>query len=384
MQPLILTARETLSPRITRFRFERPDKGPLPLFSGGAHVMVEMQDGDILRRNAYSLISDPEDGSGYEIAVQREDQGRGGSLFMHEKARPGDLMRVGLPVNLFALNLTARKHLLIAGGVGITPFIAQTRELQRLGLPYELHYAVRARDELAALPLLPEGVHVHVSAEGSRLDLGAMLSAQPLGTHLYVCASDDDLVRVFDPQTMQETHTLPSGPDPELFVLSPDGGRLYIANEDDNLVTVVDTKTHQMLAEIPVGVEPEGMGVSPDGKIVVNTSETTNMAHMIDTSSYEIVANVLVDSRPRFAEYTPDGKLLFVTAEIGGTVSVIDTATNEVTKKITTISTASPEVIEASGNSSRKRNSATDVSAATASASPVTPCTITRCSAVLP
>ena len=198
MQPLILTARETLSPRITRFRFERPDKGPLPLFSGGAHVMVEMQDGDILRRNAYSLISDPEDGSGYEIAVQREDQGRGGSLFMHEKARPGDLMRVGLPVNLFALNLTARKHLLIAGGVGITPFIAQTRELQRLGLPYELHYAVRARDELAALPLLPEGVHVHVSAEGSRMDLDAILSEQPLGTHLYVCASDRMISTVLD------------------------------------------------------------------------------------------------------------------------------------------------------------------------------------------
>lgn len=198
MQPLILTARETLSPRITRFRFEHPEGRPLPLFSGGAHVMVEMQDGDILRRNAYSLISDPEDGSGYEIAVQREDQGRGGSLFMHEKARPGDLMRVGLPVNLFALNLTARKHLLIAGGVGITPFIAQTRELQRLGLPYELHYAVRARDELAALPLLPEGVHVHVSAEGSRMDLGAMLSAQPLGTHLYVCASDRMISTVLD------------------------------------------------------------------------------------------------------------------------------------------------------------------------------------------
>ncbi len=71
MQPLILTDKQPLSPRVTRFRFQRPDGAPLPLFSGGAHVMVEMQDGDILRRNAYSLISDPEDGSGYEIAVQR-------------------------------------------------------------------------------------------------------------------------------------------------------------------------------------------------------------------------------------------------------------------------------------------------------------------------
>lgn len=198
MQPLKLVARDALSPRITRFRFEHPDGRPLPLFSGGAHVMVEMQDGDILRRNAYSLISDPEDASGYEIAVQREDRGRGGSLFMHERARPGDLMRIGQPVNLFALNLTARKHLLIAGGVGITPFLAQIRELDRLGADYELHYAVRARDELAALPLLPPGVHVHVSAEGSRMDLDAILSAQPLGTHLYVCASDRMIGIVLD------------------------------------------------------------------------------------------------------------------------------------------------------------------------------------------
>lgn len=198
MQSLILTEKQPLSPRITRFRFEHPDGRALPLFSGGAHVMVEMQDGPVLRRNAYSLISDPEDGSGYEIAVQREDAGRGGSRYMHERAQPGDLMRIGSPVNLFGLNLMARKHLLIAGGVGITPFLAQIAELQRLGAPYELHYAVRARDELAALPLLPEDVQVHVSAEGSRLDLEALLCAQPLGTHLYVCASDRMIQTVLD------------------------------------------------------------------------------------------------------------------------------------------------------------------------------------------
>lgn len=198
MQPLILTDKQPLSPRVTRFRFQRPDGAPLPLFSGGAHVMVEMQDGDILRRNAYSLISDPEDGSGYEIAVQREDQGRGGSRFMHEQARVGMVLRIGSPVNLFGLNLMARKHLMIAGGIGITPFLAQLRELDRLGAAWELHYAVRSRDELAALPMLPPGVHVHVSDEGSRMDLAELLSAQPLGTHLYVCASDRMIQTVLD------------------------------------------------------------------------------------------------------------------------------------------------------------------------------------------
>jgi len=189
---LKLTRKDPLSPRITRFRFEHPRAAELPAFSGGAHVMVEMRDGERLHRNAYSLISDPSDRTGYEIAVQREDGGRGGSRFMHGQTRIGMVMNIGLPVNLFALDLTARKHLLIAGGVGVTPFLAQIPQLARLGAAYELHYAVRRREELAALPLLPAGaaVHVHVGAEGRRLDLAALLAAQPLGTHLYVCASE--------------------------------------------------------------------------------------------------------------------------------------------------------------------------------------------------
>lgn len=197
-QSLKLTAKQPLSARITRFRFEHPEGTELPIFSGGAHVMVEMQDGTVLRRNAYSLISDPNDRSGYEIAVQREDQGRGGSLFMHEQAQPGMMMNIGTPVNLFSLSLGAHKHLLIAGGVGITPFMAQISELTRLGAPYELHYAVRSRDELARLPALPDSTHVHVSDEGSRLDLDALLASQPLGTHLYVCASDRMIQTVLD------------------------------------------------------------------------------------------------------------------------------------------------------------------------------------------
>lgn len=197
-QALKLTHREALSPRITRFRFEHPDCAPLPVFSGGAHVMVEMQDGEMLRRNAYSLISDPRDRSGYEIAVQREDQGRGGSRFMHDRVQVGTVLRIGAPVNLFALNLTARRHLLIAGGVGITPFLAQIAELTRMGADYQLHYAVRSRAELAALPLLPGAAQIHVSDEGTRMDLAAILSDQPIGTHLYVCGSGAMIDAVLD------------------------------------------------------------------------------------------------------------------------------------------------------------------------------------------
>jgi len=152
------------------------------------------------------------------------------------------------------------------------------------------------------------------------------ITVSPDGTKLYICASDDNLVRVYDTTTYEELPSLPSGPDPELFIIEPSGKRLYIANEDDNLVTVTDTETRTVIAEVPVGVEPEGMGMSPNAKWVVNTSETTNMAHFISTDDYKIKHNVLVDQRPRYAQYTADGTRLFVTSEIGGTVTAMDIA----------------------------------------------------------
>lgn len=189
---LKVTAKEALSPLVTRFRFEHPDGARLPVFSGGAHVVVEMNDAGVLRRNSYSLISDPMDGSGYEIAVRREDAGRGGSRFLHHKVAVGDLLRVTAPNNLFALDLRARKHVLIAGGIGITPFLAQLKQLVLIQQPFELHYAARSRAEAAGLKLLPDlpQIHVHISEEGNRMDLGALLAGQPLGTHVYTCGPE--------------------------------------------------------------------------------------------------------------------------------------------------------------------------------------------------
>jgi PQQ-dependent catabolism-associated beta-propeller protein len=138
-----------------------------------------------------------------------------------------------------------------------------------------------------------------------------------------------------DTETREIVAHLPSGPDPELLVISPDDALIYVANEDDNMVTVIDIANQVALVEIPVGVEPEGMGVSHDGKWIVNTSETTNMAHFIDADTLEIVDNVLVDQRPRFAEWTADDAEIWVSAEIGGTVSVIDNATRQIKHKVT-------------------------------------------------
>ncbi|OHV90596.1 PDR/VanB family oxidoreductase [Mesorhizobium sp. ORS 3428] len=176
---------------VTRFRFVRRDGGPMPTFSGGAHTVVEMNDGERVRRNPYSLMSDPADRQGYSISIRRDDTGRGGSLFMHRQVRPGMEMVISNPVNLFALDLRARKHLLLAGGIGITPFLAQIKQLAAMNGNFELHYSVRTAslasyaDELVANHR--PRVHLYHDDRGERIDLPALLEGQPLGTHVYVC-----------------------------------------------------------------------------------------------------------------------------------------------------------------------------------------------------
>lgn len=176
---------------IKRFRFVPRDGGALPAFSGGAHTVVEMDDHGTRRLNPYSLMSDPEDRSGYEISVRRDDQGRGGSLYMHRHVKPGMDMVLSHPVNLFPIDNRAKKHLMIAGGIGITPFLAQIAQLSHFGGRFELHYSARSRPLGAYMDRLtathPTSVHCYFDDEKQMIDLSRILSMQPMGTHLYVC-----------------------------------------------------------------------------------------------------------------------------------------------------------------------------------------------------
>ena len=180
-----------LNALVTRFEFKRTDGGLLPTFSGGAHTVVEMQDGAITRLNPYSLMSDPMDQTAYTISVRRDDEGRGGSLFMHNKVTVGDEMVISYPVNLFSLDLRARKHLFLAGGIGITQFLAQIRQLERFNGHWELHYACRSKslgsyvDDLTSHH--PNETHIYYDDQKQAIDLVNLLDGQPLGTHVYVC-----------------------------------------------------------------------------------------------------------------------------------------------------------------------------------------------------
>ena len=180
-----------LNDLVTRFSFERTDGALFPTFSGGAHTVVEMNDAGVTRLNPYSLMSDPADQSCYSISVRRDDEGRGGSLFMHKNVKVGDEMVISHPVNLFALDLRAKKHLMIAGGIGITPFMAQIKQLERAHGTWELHYSCRSEalgsyaDDLKGA--YGDRAHVYYDDQSQMIALQELLSRQPLGTHIYVC-----------------------------------------------------------------------------------------------------------------------------------------------------------------------------------------------------
>lgn len=176
---------------IRHFTLVNAKGGEMPSFSGGSHVVVSMPTPGRTYRNAYSLLSNPTDRRNYQIAVRLQENSRGGSKFMHEQVKVGMTLDISWPVNLFSLSRLGHKHILIAGGIGITPFMSQAHELLRLGGNFELHYAYRSPQHAAFIePLreqLGDRLHCYDQSQGQQLNFETLFSQQPLGTHAYVC-----------------------------------------------------------------------------------------------------------------------------------------------------------------------------------------------------
>lgn len=182
---------EPVANRIKRFRLVSADSKPLTEFSGGSHVTVAMHGADRMFRNPYSLMGSPSDTSSYQISVLRCEDSRGGSHFMHDKVNVGTELEISEPLNLFPPAKLARKHILVAGGIGITPFMSMMSELDALKADFELHYGVRSLTDGAYCKALTETyggrIHLYMQDKGELVPLDRILGNQPLGSHMYVC-----------------------------------------------------------------------------------------------------------------------------------------------------------------------------------------------------
>jgi len=169
---------------------EDPRGRPLPPFSAGSHI--DLVGGDFRRK--YSLFGDVTNTGRYEIAILREDEGRGGSKYFSDALSDGDTIHIAGPRNHFKLSEGADRYVLIAGGIGITPIRAMADRLKALGKSYEVRFCAKSRGHLPLLAQMEEthgdALKLHLSGEGSRLDLEGELGSLEPGTLVYACGPE--------------------------------------------------------------------------------------------------------------------------------------------------------------------------------------------------
>lgn len=166
----------------------RADRGILPRATAGSHLDLHLPNG-LLRQ--YSIINVDRSPTRYLIAVKLDRESRGGSDFIHRHLAVGTRLTAGLPRNHFPLDGTAAHSVLIAGGIGVTPIMAMAAELASGGRSFELHYSCRTREEtdlLARFDVLDKArLHIDDEAGQSFMNIHAIVTAAPAGSHFYCC-----------------------------------------------------------------------------------------------------------------------------------------------------------------------------------------------------
>jgi vanillate O-demethylase ferredoxin subunit len=187
---------------IVSFELASVDGRELPAFEAGAHIDVHVP-GGLVRQ--YSLCNSPEERHRYQIAVLRDSQSRGGSAAMHEAVHEGDEIRVSAPRNHFPLAQGNVKHLLLAGGIGLTPLLCMAEHLGKAGASFEMHYRARSRTRAAFLERIAGSpwagnvqYHFDDADDAQRLDFYGLLAQREPDTHLYVCGPQGFMNAVLD------------------------------------------------------------------------------------------------------------------------------------------------------------------------------------------
>src|SRR5690625_2660337 len=140
------------------------------------------------------MLKDPAQTQTYGLAVQQELDSRGGSSALFQHAQVGESLWISPPKNRFQLHPQAPHHILIAGGVGITPLLSMAQSLLRQQASFVLHYSTRNRartafyEELSQGPLAEHVRFYHDDYKGHiAFNLRMALEKIDPQSHVYVC-----------------------------------------------------------------------------------------------------------------------------------------------------------------------------------------------------
>ena len=161
----------------------------LPAALPGSHVDLHLPNGEVRQ---YSLANGPGAADRWTLGVQRAPESRGGSAWIHDSLRVGDVLAASVPRDGFPLRRDAVDTLLVAGGIGITALAPMAATLERAGLAWRLVYLARSADRFALAGALdPLGERVErlagLSPEDTRAAIAERLGEHALGRHVYLC-----------------------------------------------------------------------------------------------------------------------------------------------------------------------------------------------------
>ncbi|MEL7213081.1 MAG: reductive dehalogenase [Pseudomonadota bacterium] len=197
-----ITTAEQTADGVMKYEFAPISGGTLPPWKAGAHLDIVIAP-EFLRQ--YSMSGNPSDRGQYQIAVLKEEEGRGGSKLMHRIFTKGRRLFISKPINHFPLDPSARKTILMGGGIGVTPLVAMAHELHAECRDFVLRYSGRSRakmgmlDDIARFPWADK-VQLHITDEGTRLNLDEALTYAP-GAHVYTCGADRYMQAVLEAAT---------------------------------------------------------------------------------------------------------------------------------------------------------------------------------------
>lgn len=184
---LIVADTSDIAADVRLLRLARLDGAPLPRFQPGANVSIGARiDGRTFERH-YSLVNSPGDACAYDIAVLRQGLF---STYLH-RLSAGAQLSVRAPRSQFALDRRAKRHVLVAGGIGITPIYSFAGALADDNTSFVIHYGARSPGHFAFLQDLRtwagEHLHLYAGALGQRLDVNRIFEAREDGDVFYAC-----------------------------------------------------------------------------------------------------------------------------------------------------------------------------------------------------
>jgi ferredoxin-NADP reductase len=247
---LVVRRRDQMAQDVVRLTLACPDGGEVPFWEPGAHIDLVF-DGGLVRQ--YSLCGDVGDRAGLQVAVLREQAGRGGSVHVHDKVAEGDRVQVRGPRNNFAL-VDSPEYLFIAGGIGITPLMPMIRRAEAAGAEWTLLYGGRTRSSMAFLDELAgeraDRVRIQPQDECGLLDLESVLGEPRDGVAVYCCGPEplleavEKLTASWPPGSLHlerfSPKTLHDAPEPGGFVVKlARTGTLATVPADRSIVDVL-------------------------------------------------------------------------------------------------------------------------------------------------